>query len=55
MTDEEIKKIYKNQLDQHYLNFLEKRKRRNFKIKFKFRNTKEELFLRSKINHKNHK
>ena len=26
MTDEEIKKIYKNQLDQHYLNFLEKEK-----------------------------
>ena len=26
MTDEEIKKIYKDQLDQHYLNFLEKEK-----------------------------
>ena len=26
MTDEEIKKIYKDQLDQHYLNFIEKEK-----------------------------
>lgn len=32
MTNEEIEKLYKNQLDQHYLNFLEKEKEKISKL-----------------------
>lgn len=48
MTDEEIKKIYKNQLDQHYLNFLEKEKEEISKLNLNSEILKKNYFYVAK-------